>query len=690
VANPETRTERWRELGIDPRYRDAGGIWRDVPETTLSALADALDGHPRGGVLPPVLVLRGEDTPLEVCIGDSSEGITGWEIVTEAGACLRGDVPDGAQHVTIPDRLPLGYHRFALLSVEKSVAAACTLIVAPHHAYVPEALQSQGRLWGITVQLYSWRSARNWGIGDFTDLGDLIERAAQVGASAVGLNPMHALYPEDPEHASPYSPSSRNFLNAIYIDPDAVADCAECEAARELRHSAAFQDEIESLRLTPLVDYSGVAALKRKMLALAYRSFHERHLAPEDERGLAFRAFQQESGEELRAFATFQALSERFAVDDGGRNGWQSWPEPYRDPQSSEVAAFQDENLAAIEFAEYLQWIAGEQLAACRDRAQRLGMPIGLYLDIAVGVDVGSSAAWARQDLYVPGWSIGAPPDAWNQNGQNWGLVPPYPRSLREGAYRSIRETLSANMRFAGAVRLDHIMGLERLFWIPDGAGPLDGAYVHYPLEDLLAVLALESHRNHCLVIGEDLGTVPDGLRETLADSDVLSYRLIYFEHDDRGAVRPSAAWPRKALVAATTHDLPPIEGYWCGSDLDRSSRLHLFPSTEREGLSRQERQRDMAALTSALRADGFAVEEGGSAPLVPVYGFLARTPSMLVMMQFEDPLGLRDQANMPGTVNEHPNWRRKLPLQAGEIFDHERVKETIEAINAEGRASSG
>jgi (1->4)-alpha-D-glucan 1-alpha-D-glucosylmutase len=613
-----------RDLGIEIRYRDQSGETRQAPESTVRALVARLRPPPDHAVLPPVFVQR-----------------------------------DGDRALTVP----------------------------PGRAFLPPPLRDGGRLWGLAVQLFALRSPRNWGIGDFTDLADFIDRAAAAGAGAIGLNPLHALFPEEPDRASPYSPSSRDFLNVLYLDPEAIPDFAECKPARGLRQSPEFEQVLSRLRAAMFVDYTGVAAAKLQMLDLLYRHFGDRHLSPMDERGRAFRQFQNETGPALRRFATFHALREHFGSTSLENMPWHRWPKPFQSAGSAEVADFVRNNVSRIEFFEYLQWQADLQLQRCAERARSAGMPIGLYRDLAVGVDHDSADAWALQDELVDGWSIGAPPDEWNLKGQNWGLPPPHPHRMRATAYTAFRETLRANMRFAGALRVDHILGFMRLFWIPEGVSPADGAYVRYPLSDLLAIVALESHRNHCLVVGEDLGTVPEGLQEALRESGLLSYRLLYFEREESGAFCEPRAWPHQALVAATTHDLPTFPGYWDGTDIELKVGLGLYPSPEREHRDRHMRETARRQLVTALRREGFEADVNGPPPVVSVYRCLARTPGQLLMVQLEDLLGVHEQMNLPGTTDQYPNWRRKLPLDIATLFAEPAVATTLAAIDAERRA---
>ncbi len=380
--------------------------------------------------------------------------------------------------LALPIAPPAGYHRLEV------AGASATLIVAPERCYLPPAVRGRKR-WGLAVQLYGLRSERNWGHGDFTDLARLARVAAGAGAAFVGINPVHALDPTRPDACSPYSPSSRLFLNVAYLDVEAIADFAECAAARRAVAGAAFRRRLAQARATPLVDYAAVWARKRPVLDRLYRSFVRRHLATGSARARRFRAFAAQGGAALEALCAFEARDERCETRP-----------------------------ARAEFAAYLQWNAALQLARAESAADR--MAVGLYRDLAVGAEPGGAEALLDPRLLPADVSVGAPPDALNVAGQNWNLVPFDPLALRERAFEPFVALLRANMRGAGALRIDHAMGLARLFWIPAGSAASDGAYVRYPLDDLLAIVALESVRNRCLVIGEDLGTVPAGFRERM------------------------------------------------------------------------------------------------------------------------------------------------------------------------------
>jgi (1->4)-alpha-D-glucan 1-alpha-D-glucosylmutase len=483
--------------------------------------------------------------------------------------------------------------------------------------YEPEFLARGGRLWGFTVQLYGLRSARgDRGIGDFGDLHSLVEVSARLGAGFVGLNPLHAT-----SGASPYSPSSRHALNPLYIDIDAVPE-----------------------RSGELVDYDRVRKSKLAALEKAYRRFKDR-------RGLE--AFRRGTTHGVRTYAVYEALREKL----GG--GWQGWPLEYHRPGSAAVKAFAKRHAKRVDFHLWLQWRAREQLDAVQRRALELGMPIGLYVDLALGSDAGGAEVWSDQAAFANDVSIGAPPDEFNPRGQDWGLPPYSPRALAAAGYAPFRDLLRANMPEGGALRMDHVMGLMRLWWIPRGRGADKGGYVRYPFRDLLAILAEESRARRCLVVGEDLGTVLPEFRAALNKAGVLSYRPLLFEKAPDGSFARPEAYPREALVCVTTHDLPTWKGFFSSSDLSLRNELGLSVDPQKEC---QLREQDQEKLKDALR---------GEDP----HAFLARTPAKLLAVQPEDVFGLEAQANLPGTVDQHPNWRRRLPLPVEAWADDPRIK---------------
>jgi (1->4)-alpha-D-glucan 1-alpha-D-glucosylmutase len=698
VSNP-TNLDRLAALaGIDPSYWDAWGNHHEVSEETKRSLLQslgiaehsdaaveaslaALEEEPWRHPVPPALVLHQGETPripVVLPAGLFSKAVN-WVIDEERGTRKEGrllpsDTPplevrrvDGRvlrrRSIELSRALAPGYHRLSLPELDGDPTTS--LIVAPARCHLARSLSVEGRRWGVSTQVYSIRSRTNWGMGDLTDLGTLIETSARLGAATVGINPLHALFPEDPELAAPYLPSSQLQLNPLYLDVSALPDLAECEAARDLVGSGPFAAAVARARETDSVDYAAVARLKGQVLELLYRSFRRLHLATSSARAAAFAHFQTDGGKPLHRFAVFQALTESF-----GHRRWPQWPSAYRRPDSEEVARFALRHRERVEFFEYLQWQTDLQLTAASERATKAGMSVGLYRDLAVGVAGDGADAWSEQQLIVRELSIGAPPDPFSPLGQSWGSAPLHPHRLPETGYARFIAALRANMRHAGALRIDHAMGLQRLFLIPAGAPPEAGAYVSYPFEDLLGILTLESRRNRCVVIGEDLGTVPEGFRDRMGAAGALSYRVFYFEKEGDRFKRPDE-YPHLALACPTTHDLPTLKGYIEGRDIALRLQLRRFASEQAQRTAGEERDCDRRLLTEALEAEGL-LPSGASlgdpthlpALIDAVHRYLARSSACLFVAQLDDLFNETDQINLPGTVFEHPNWRRKLCRQ--------------------------
>jgi 4-alpha-glucanotransferase len=558
--------------------------------------------------------------------------------------------------------------------IQTSLAAAPSpqpfAMAAPGDArcFVPGWLE-MGRAWGLTCQLYGLRSQRNWGIGDFEDLAALAELAAGLGADFIGVSPLHALFLADPRRCSPYAPSSRLFLNPIYIAVDRLG-----------AHGETVPNGVAVARASELVDYPAVARVKRTALENRFSAFCEHDFRARTERALAFEAFCSERGAALEDFAIYEALSEAL-VANGHPCGWHVWPDEYRTPDSGLVRRFAKENGARVLFHMWLQWVADEQLRDAQRRALAGGMRIGLYLDLAVGVAPDGAATWSDRELVVPGARIGSPPDAFNERGQDWGLAPLSPAALSERNVEPFGAVIAALMRHAGAIRIDHVMGLMRLYWIPANAGAMDGAYVRYPMPEMMRQLAAASVAKRALVIGEDLGTVPPGFRQVMQDAEIQGYRVLYFERREDQQFRAPPTYPREACACISTHDLPTLAGWWRGTDIDVREQLGRLDA---EGVARQrtDRARDRHLLLAALHGAGLLpsglerVAKGEEPPprelpvdaVTAAHVFLARTPSRLIAVQLEDLIGAVEQANLPGTVDEHPNWRRKLPVGLEEI----------------------
>jgi glycogen debranching enzyme GlgX/4-alpha-glucanotransferase len=572
-------------------------------------------------------------------------------IGAEDGALTQGTAIDGSRlqcwRITLPPQ-PLGRHR---VWRDDAPDVVCHLTVAPRRCHMPPALAGGTRLFGVSAQLYALRRAGDQGVGDFTTLGDLAEAAAQAGAATIGLNPLHALFAGQRDRASPYHPSDRRFLDPIYLDVSRLDDGFD-------------RSEAHALSALPAVDYPSVWALKRQVLERHFATFEAstRH-NPGAEPARAFAAFVARGGAALARFAAFEAIAET-------RPGqpWRYWP-----------AALQQADAAPAErvrFHLYLQFLCETQLAeaACRGRAG--GLALGFIRDLAVGAAPDGAEAWAHDALLGQGVSIGAPPDPFAAEGQIWGLPPPDPLDMLRSGFAAFADLLAANMRHAGGLRIDHAMGLTRLFWVPEGASGADGAYVAYPFAHLLGQVTLASTRANCLVVGEDLGTVPEGFRETLAEADVLSYRVLLLERAGIG-FKPPEAYPAKALACVSTHDLPTLAGWWEGADIAESASLGLLPADAASD-AKAERTEEKSALAAALgQPDAAAASDIAMA----AHAYVGRAPSCLVLAQADDLAGERIAVNLPGTDTERPNWRRKLAPPVTDLFRTEAARAILDGL---------
>lgn len=587
----------------------------------------------------------------------------------------------------LPSDLPLGYHTLKV-ELDTGLAGESRLIVTPTVSFEPERIRRGERVWGIAVQLYSLRSARNWGVGDFRDLRDLVTRVAPLGCGIIGLNPLHALMPANPAHISPYSPSSREFLNVLYIAIEDVLELETCAAARQLVANEEFQRKLAALRATEAVDYVQVAAAKFSVLQLLYDEFRAQHLAHDTPRARLFKQYVEERAEPLQRHAIFDALDAHWRLQGPQYWGWPSWPEEYRDPLSPAVNRFARERASDVEYFIYLQWLAEEQLTGSQRLARELGMPIGLYGDVAVGANPGGSETWSNRHLYLQDASVGAPPDALALKGQDWGIPPQHPEELRAQRYEPFVVMVRNNMRPVAALRLDHAMTLFRLWWVPRGMSSAQGAYVHYPLDDLIAILALESHRNECIVIGEDLGTVPEEVRLAMERYRIYHYKVLLFEREHSGRFKSPQEYVPHALATATTHDLPTLRGWWGGHDIELRERLNLYPSEAIKNEVHASRAGERLSMVQALNEEGLwhwqshePLPEYSPALARAIHAYLGLSASHVVMLQIEDLIGMTDAVNVPGTDQEHANWQRKVALDTDAIFAREDVLDMLAAV---------
>jgi 4-alpha-glucanotransferase len=622
--------------GIATRFTDVSSHTHEVPEATLRAVLDAMGPAPGPATWPPVVVAR-------------TGRVASWTPPAGEPVTL---VLEGGQErpapAVLPGDLPPGWHRLV------GRTGQTTLVVAPGRSHLPAALADGGRAWGWAAQLYAVRSRRSWGMGDFGDLAGLLAATDPLGAGFALLNPLHAARPAEP---SPYNPSSRVFRNPLYVRVEDVPELAALDPdarARVEALAAAGRDLLDQDR----IDRPAVYKLKDEALRLAHPATGR---VPGRRDGLAaYRA----ATPNLERFATFCALQHRHGPD------WRDWPAAFRDPGRPEVAAFGAADHEEVGYHAWLQWLLDEQLAAVRPAPGRLGV----INDLAIGFAPDGFDAWTFQDELAAGMSVGAPPDPLGPRGQDWGLPAFVPDRLTAGGYEPFAQTIRAGMAHAAGLRIDHVMGLFRLFWIPEGAEPAQGTYVRYPADDLLGVLALESHRAAALVVGEDLGTIEPGVRERLADEGVLSYRLAWFEHGPDGGRRRAADYPRLALAATTTHDLPTVAGFFTGSDLEH---LRAIGVAAPDGPEQADQEAQRASLCRLLEDEGLLAsgERSVEAIVTALYGFLARTPAMLVAATVEDAVEAPDRPNVPGTIDQRPNWSLPLPVLLDDLAADPRVR---------------
>jgi 4-alpha-glucanotransferase len=575
------------------RYQDAFGNWREASDETCAAILAAMGQETPEADIPVLVLRRGERKTVTAPA----------EITLEDGAALRIETE-------IPDDLPTGYHRLRYLDGEREIK----LIVSPGVCYLPEHL----RTWGWSAQLYALRSRGSWGIGDFADLRELGRWSArELDAGLLLINPLGAPSPYAQQERSPYYPSSRRYRNPVYLRIEEVPGAAELQLDLE-RFAAAGK----ALNRERRIDRDSVFKLKKDALEILWRRFSG------DRR---FDDFCRDQAEPLRQFAAFCALAEHHGT------GWHQWPAEYRKPDSAAVTRFAADRADRVRYFQWLQWLLDEQLAGA-------AAEISLMQDLPIGVDPDGADAWAWQEVFAGGVTVGSPPDEYNLQGQNWGLPPFAPSKLRAAGYDPFIQTLRGALRHAGGLRIDHVMGLFRLFWIPQSADPSAGTYVRYPENELLAILALESERSKAYIVGEDLGTVEEGVRKQLAESRVLSYRLLWFESN------PPSTYPELALAAVTTHDLPTVAGLWSGADLEAQRELGLEPNEEGTLKIRQR----LGAMTGST--DETPVEE----VITRAYELLAQAPSAVVTATLEDALAVEERPNIPGTTEG--SWSLALP----------------------------
>ncbi len=657
-----------RAAGLAETWTDALGIPQQVSIGSLRRILDALglptatsadvdDSRQKVGPaknLPPLVTMKaGSRLTLPARAGGAARGLLTYEdgSVATLRFSMRGDRLIG------PALERVGYHRLEFGD------RLVTVAVAPTRCVTVEDRAEGRHLWGVAAQIYGLRRPGDGGIGDATAVRQLAEGAARHGADAVALSPVHSLFAADPGRYGPYSPSSRLFLNPLFADPEIVFGP---ERVAQHRLGGAWEQ-------ASLVDWRPAAEAKLALLRHLFDDFETRDVVTGSALARAFDDFVREGGDLLQGHALFEALHGKWLASEPPLGFWRDWPPAFRHgltrPDDPEMAAFVAAGGASIRFHQFLQWLAARSFEAAQTAAVEAGMKIGLISDLAIGMDRAGSHAWSRQSDLLLGLNIGAPPDEFNRAGQDWGLSGFSPRALVATGFEPFLSTVRAAMRYAGGVRIDHIMGLQRLWLVPEGASSADGAYLDYPLDDFLRLLALESHRHGAVVIGEDLGTVPRGFRRRLAQAGIAGMDVMWFERN-RGSFRTPARWRRDSVSMTTTHDLPTVAGWWRGSDIDVRSTLGLAAAGEAE--QRQgDRRRLWQAFTAAGIAEGPAPAPEDPAPAVDAaLGFVASSPAPLMLAPLEDLLGLPDQPNLPGTIDQHPNWRRRLEPPAARLFD--------------------
>jgi len=684
--------------GFEVEWEDAHRKVHRVPEKTLAILlermglpcgnatqirqsAAALDAELSGRKLPPLMtaqVGRGIALPAAALKSGSH-----YRIELESGSIIDGrfTAPKGEEALLAPIDEP-GYH--TLVIHEQRV----TLAVAPSRCYTVadawRSLRDDERavappLWGVATQLYGLRRVGDGGIGDYSALAQIAAESAKRGAHALAVSPTHAMFSAEPNRFSPYSPSSRLWLNVTHIDPAAVFGEA---AARAAMQSAGAVDAWSELEGLPLIDWPKAVVLKLKVLRALFENFctdeRAREGTEDTPRALEFHGFCERAGRALEDHARFEAL-QAAQLAQGGNGHWRNWPEALRDPRSPEVEAFAQAHRHEVDFHLFLQWLAAKGLSHAQYAAREAGMAVGLIADLAVGCDSAGSHAWSYRDDMLQGVSVGAPPDLFNQAGQSWGLTTFSPRAMRTQGFSAFIDMLRAAFAHAGGIRIDHILGLRRLWLVPEGESASNGAYLRYPLEDLLRLIALESWRHRAIVIGEDLGTVPPGFRERLDEHGIAGIRVLWFERGEDGTgFKPPQAWDRNAVGTTTTHDLPTVAGWWAGSDITWRNRIGQTMARpdgrDPEEAAQEERASDRAELWQAFQQAGVAPPDveappTDNPPVDEALAFVAATPGPLVTFPLEDLLAQSDQPNLPGSIDEHPNWRRRMNLPIDEMF---------------------
>ncbi|MDR5761865.1 4-alpha-glucanotransferase [Caballeronia sp. LZ035] len=696
--------------GFEVEWQDAHKAMRRVPETTLRILLEKLglpcgnatqikqsmstiDAETSGRKLPPLITAE-VDRAIALPVSAAKSGAR-YRIELENGAVIDGRFtsPKGETALLSPIAEP-GYHTLVINDHRTTLAVAparCYTIDDAWRALADDA-EHAPPLWGVAAQVYGLRRNGDGGIGDFTALAALATQTARRGGHAVAISPMHAMFSAEPNKFSPYSPSSRLFLNVAHVDPAAVLGAPAVRAAIE---HAGLADELRALEALTLIDWPRASQARLAILRALFDTFSQDH---DSAFAKDFATFVEEGGRPLEDHARFEAL-QAAQLAANGEGHWRNWPEALRDPRSEAVAEFARANRREVNFHLFTQWLAAKGLLHAQHAARDAGMAVGLVADLAVGCDSAGSHAWSYRDEMLTGVSVGAPPDLFNQAGQSWGLTTFSPRAMRTQGFSAFIDMLRCAFKCAGGIRIDHILGLRRLWLVPEGESAKDGAYLRYPLEDLLRLIALESWRHRAIVVGEDLGTVPPGFTERLQEHGLLGIRVLWFEREVGGpGFKPPREWDSGVTATTTTHDLPTVAGWWRGEDVVWRSKIGqtMARADGRDAVevALEERGEDREHLWRAFQDAGIAPADVAApdldnAPVDEALAFVAATPAPLVTYPLEDLLALVEQPNLPGSIDEHPNWRRRLALPVDELFLDDAFADRLLAVDTARKRSA-
>ena len=694
------------KAGFEIEWQDAHKQMQRVPEETLKVLlerlglpcanatqlkqsAATLDAELSGRKLPPLMTAeidRGISLPMAAVKTGAR-----YRIELESGAVIDGRFtsPRGETALLSPISEP-GYHTLVINEQRTRLAVSpprCYTIDDAWRAIEP-GNEKVPPMWGVAAQVYGLRRTGDGGVGDYSALATLAAESAQRGSHAVAISPMHAMFSAEPHKFSPYSPSSRLFLNIAHIDPAAVLGVEAAQAAIE---TAGVADEFARLEALQLIDWPRVVTAKLAVLRALFSQFNTQDNA---ELRKDFARFVKRGGRALEDHARFEAL-QAAQLNESDEGHWRNWPTDFRDPRSAAVAEFAAAHKDEVDFFLFAQWLAAKGLSHAQHVARDSGMAIGLIADLAVGCDSAGSHAWSYRDEMLQGVSVGAPPDLFNQAGQSWGLTTFSPRAMRTQGFSAFIDMLRAAFTLAGGIRIDHILGLRRLWLVPDGESAKNGAYLRYPLDDLLRLIALESWRHKAIVIGEDLGTVPPGFRERLQERGLLGIRVLWFERAEKGpGFKAPADWDHDVAATTTTHDLPTVTGWWIGEDIVWRAKIGQT-AVRADGkdaveMAQAERGEDRKLLWTAFQEAGVAAPDVDvpaeispqTAPVDEALAFVASTPAPLVTYPLEDLLALAEMPNLPGSIDEHPNWRRRLAVPVSELFDDDSFIDRLLAVD--------